>query len=61
MMRVSQVLLNADTVPYLPTLFTVKYLQKKLGINSRLLLSSTSYLLESEQYLIELEICDRVM
>jgi hypothetical protein len=49
-MWVSRILLNANTMPYLPMLFSVKEPPKPVGVSSHLLLSSTCHLFESELY-----------
>jgi hypothetical protein len=49
-MRVSRVLLNANIVPYLPKLFSVKNPPKQVRVSSHLLQSSTCHISKSELY-----------
>jgi hypothetical protein len=56
LLRVSRVLMGAETVPYVSSLYTAKNPPKQVGISSRIILSSTSGVLCYNLVLTYLEI-----
>jgi hypothetical protein len=45
LLRVSRVLMGAETVPYVPSLYLAKNPPKQVGVSSHIILSSTSAIL----------------